>query len=159
MSEKPSLPKENQEAKMPAVLSEAPGSPWLRDQECRWTPVEGKPGTHRCVQCGRVVNTDDPDRKRSFCISFLPKMAPNTMGEKKRFPSAAQMVWNLAKSLASFVADGCKLVSVEQYEARMKMCDGCGFRVGNRCKDCGCFLSWKAMGRVEVCLEGNWPKV
>jgi hypothetical protein len=72
-------------------------------------------------------------------------------------PSAARRAWNLAGALASFVCDGCAMVSREDYEARLAMCDTCDRRDGNWCAQCGCNLSMKARGRAFRCPLGKWP--
>lgn len=74
-------------------------------------------------------------------------------------PSLARQAWNLARSLADFVADGCKTVTPEQYQARLEICDGCDHRRGNRCMKCGCRLSLKAQGRAFKCPSDKWPAV
>lgn len=74
-------------------------------------------------------------------------------------PSLARQAWNLARSLADFVADGCKTVTAEQYQSRLEICDGCDHRRSNRCMKCGCRLSLKAQGRAFKCPAGKWPAV
>ncbi len=75
------------------------------------------------------------------------------------FPPLHQQAWNLAKSLADFVADGCQTLSEEQYRRRLEICDACELRRGNRCTKCGCRLSLKARGRAFQCPMGKWPEV
>jgi hypothetical protein len=72
-------------------------------------------------------------------------------------PPLAQQMWNLARSLADFVADGCKTVDEEQYRQRLEICDACRYRRDNRCMKCGCFLSMKARGRAFKCPVRLWP--
>ena len=74
-------------------------------------------------------------------------------------PSLARQAWNLAQSLADFVADGCHLVSAEQYRRRLEICDACRDRRDNRCLKCGCRLSLKARGRAFQCPLAKWPVV
>ncbi|MCB9939633.1 MAG: hypothetical protein H6823_15430 [Planctomycetaceae bacterium] len=74
-------------------------------------------------------------------------------------PSLPRQVWNLAQSLASFVADGCKTVTPQQYQARLEVCDTCDQRKGNRCMKCGCQLSLKARGRAFRCPLAKWPDI
>jgi len=74
-------------------------------------------------------------------------------------PSLARQAWNLARSLADFVVDGCKTVTKKQYENRLEICDACEQRLRNRCTKCGCRLSLKAQGRAFQCPEGKWPAV
>ena len=77
----------------------------------------------------------------------------------KRPPSLARQAWNLAQSLADFVADGCKTVSEEDHRRRLKICDTCDHRRNNRCMKCGCRLSLKARGTAFKCPEGHWNAV
>lgn len=76
-----------------------------------------------------------------------------------RQPSLRRQAWNLARSLADFVADGCKTLSAEQYRLRLEICDACEMRCGNRCMKCGCYLSFKARGRAFKCPLDKWPPV
>lgn len=85
---------------------------------------------------------------------------PTEDGEKGaavRPPSLPRQAWNLARSLADFVADGCRTVGEEDYRRRLEICDGCYARRGNRCLKCGCRLSVKARGRVFQCPLDKWP--
>ncbi len=72
-------------------------------------------------------------------------------------PPLRRQAWNLARSFADFVADGCKMVSTAQYRQRLEICDGCSERRANRCQLCGCRLSLKARGRAFRCPAGKWP--
>jgi len=73
-------------------------------------------------------------------------------------PPLLKQAWNLARSLADFVADGCKTVTADQYRRRLEICDACDQRRHNRCMKCGCRLSLKARGRAFTCTEGKWPE-
>jgi hypothetical protein len=72
-------------------------------------------------------------------------------------PSLPRQAWNLARSLADFVADGLKTVAFDEYRRRLEICDGCQFRLDNRCRKCGCRLSLKARGRAFRCPANKWP--
>jgi hypothetical protein len=74
-------------------------------------------------------------------------------------PPITTQVWNVTTALASFVGDGFKTVTTEQYQARLDICDGCEFRTGNRCNACGCYLSLKAKGRAFQCPKNKWPAI
>lgn len=67
--------------------------------------------------------------------------------------------WNLVKSLADFVADGCKTLTQEQYRERLVVCTHCDQRRDNTCNICGCYLSLKARGRAFKCPLDKWPKI
>lgn len=79
-------------------------------------------------------------------------------GQPADFPPLHRQAWNLARSLADFVADGCTTVSQEQYAARLTICDRCIRRQGNRCLECGCWLATKARGRAFQCPLDQWPQ-
>jgi len=71
-------------------------------------------------------------------------------------PPLAEQAWNLARSLADFLADGCQTVTAGDYRRRLEICDPCDYRRGNRCLKCGCRLSLKARGRAFKCPLGKW---
>jgi hypothetical protein len=83
----------------------------------------------------------------------------NERGQRKSFPPLRRQAWNLAQSLAAFVADGCTTLTKEEYEKRLTICDECPERRGNRCSQCGCRLSLKARGRAFCCPLNKWPIV
>lgn len=102
---------------------------------------------YRCTECGHERDSRYPPRMLHQKCPSSPPGSP---------PSLRRQAWNLAKSLAAFVADGCKLVSKPDYQARLKICDTCEYRRHNRCLKCGCRLSVKAQGRAFRCPEGRW---
>ena len=71
-------------------------------------------------------------------------------------PSFAEQAWNLAGSIAAFVAAGCQTVSREEHTHRLQICDGCDRRRKNRCLECGCYISLKAQPRVSKCPLDKW---
>ena len=71
-------------------------------------------------------------------------------------PSLVTQAWNLAASLAAFVADGCRTVTKDEYERRLGICDRCEHRDGSRCMKCGCYLPAKVRGRAWGCPIGKW---
>lgn len=73
-------------------------------------------------------------------------------------PPLRRQAWNLARSLAAFVADGCRTVDAEQYRQRLETCDTCEHRRNGRCMKCGCRLAIKARGRAFRCPIDKWPK-
>jgi hypothetical protein len=74
-------------------------------------------------------------------------------------PPLHEQAWNLATSLAAFVADGLKTVDEDQYRKRLETCNACDHRRANRCLKCGCGLALKARGRAFECPEGKWPTI
>ena len=73
------------------------------------------------------------------------------------FPAFYRQAWNAVNAVASFVSDGVRTATKEQYEERLSICESCEARVGNRCRRCGCNLSLKAKGRAFKCPLGKWP--
>ena len=74
-------------------------------------------------------------------------------------PSIATQAWNLATSIASFMADGCHTVDESEYARRLAVCDTCDRRRDNMCLACGCNLAFKARGRAMLCPLGKWAAV
>ena len=77
----------------------------------------------------------------------------------KRMPSLSKQAWNVASSIAAFVADGLSTVSSAEYKTRLDICDTCERRDDRRCAECGCVLALKAKGRAFTCPLGKWPAV
>ena len=73
-------------------------------------------------------------------------------------PPLVEQVWNFAKAMKDFVADGLQTVSSDEYAARLAVCEECNQRVENRCLLCGCYLSLKARGRAFTCPLEKWPQ-
>jgi hypothetical protein len=112
-------------------------------------------GLWRCEVCG-LGNEPEPYRRN--CVGR--RLSDGTREvHKHEMPSLAKMGWNIATSLASFVADGCKTVDADEYKRRLEICDKCEHRIAdsNRCTKCGCYLSIKAKGRAFECPENKWP--
>ena len=99
---------------------------------------------HRCRRCGFLV------RSRHAAAKIV-RECPVAR------PSSRQKAWDLARSAASFVADGLRTVRPEQYVQRLEICDACEARRDNRCSLCGCRLSLKARGRAFDCPLKKWP--
>jgi predicted RNA-binding Zn-ribbon protein involved in translation (DUF1610 family) len=106
----------------------------------------------RCKRCGFTV-------RNPGVLAIRECPATVSYAETPALPSVPLMAWNLAKALAAFVADGCKTVTHEQYEERLKTCDGCEHRHNDRCSKCGCFLHLKARGRAFQCPANKWPQI
>lgn len=71
-------------------------------------------------------------------------------------PAGITQAWNLLGAFKDFVADGLRTVSKEEYEARLRICQTCDQRRGNRCLKCGCHLTVKAKGRAFKCPLKKW---
>ena len=81
-----------------------------------------------------------------------------SQAEPADFPPLHRRAWNLARSLADFLADGCTTVSKDEYAARLAICDTCDRRQRNGCLECGCWLAVKARGRAFQCPLDKWPR-
>jgi hypothetical protein len=71
-------------------------------------------------------------------------------------PGLLQRAWNLAGSIAAFVADGFHTVTVEQFGLRLQICDACDERRDVICGACGCYISIKARLRAMHCPLKKW---
>lgn len=85
-----------------------------------------------------------------------PRPVPSAE-ELARLPRITKQVWDLARSLVWYAADGFRNVSREEYAQRIEICTDCSRRVGARCLECGCGLVFKARGRAFQCPLGKWP--
>jgi hypothetical protein len=121
------------------------------------TPTPEEPLRYVCQRCGKAwvpLVSVDPEKMVRVCRVGEPQHATAV----KKMPSLLKRVWNLAKALADFVADGCQTVSAEEYAARLAVCDGCELRNGSWCSHskCGCLIAAKAKGRAWKCPTGKW---
>jgi hypothetical protein len=112
--------------------------------------------TYRCARYGFTLRNPVLPIRCSGCAQESTTYEP-------RLPSVPRQALNLAKALLEFAADGCKTVTREQYEERLRICDGCELLLRDqwRCThaSCGCFLRTKANGRVWKCPLNRWPEV
>ena len=74
-------------------------------------------------------------------------------------PNFWDKAWNLAETLAAFVADGCQTTTRDEFAARLRICEGCDSRHENVCLACGCYLPLKARLRAADCPLEKWPKI
>jgi hypothetical protein len=72
-------------------------------------------------------------------------------------PPLLHRVWNFARAVATHVAGGRLSVSLEEYTARLSVCETCPDRSENLCLKCGCYLSIKARWRAMQCPLDKWP--
>jgi hypothetical protein len=96
----------------------------------------------------------------SLALGDPPPVEPSTITEPtvRRYPSLANQAWSLAAALAQFAGSGFKIVNRDEYEQRLKVCDGCPRRNGWQCLECGCIISFKAHAVVWECPLGYWKK-
>lgn len=136
---------------------------------CDYRIATKKDGTYFCrhtrVRSAGSLVTGNICRTCQWCQKpcAQPRPVPADPLERRaddqpqRPPPMLRRVWSLATALKDFVADGLATVTAEQYEERLKICDGCDQRNGNWCAKCGCSLSVKARGRAFQCPLDKWP--
>lgn len=129
--------------------------------ECNYRGETGLPLTYYCrherVHTGGNIITAEICRVCSVRNIPCKNPRPENYLEQRGPPRLAMQAWNLAKAMASFVADGLTTVSQEEYSVRLAVCGTCERRVEDRCLECGCKLSWKARGRSFGCPISKWP--
>ena len=116
------------------------GPPWDRNGAILWRAF-----FHGAPPCAGGTSRD---RARQF--SLQP-------GGNSELSPWHRQAWNLARSLADFVADGCRPSARTSTQQRLAICDTCDQRRGNRCLVCGCRLALKARGRAFQCPLAKWP--
>ena len=83
--------------------------------------------------------------------------------ELPALPPTIQMAKNFVKAAAKHIADGMEKVTIEQFKARIDVCNKCEYRLKNRCTHpkCGCFLDIKAWWKSEDCPDEppRWPRI
>lgn len=117
---------------------------------CRHTSVRTSGSFVSSVVCSSCqVRNTECDSPRLFSPDIPPPPRP----------SLAQIGWSVTSAIAAFVADGGRLLSVEQYDERLSICESCEMRRGNRCAKCGCRLALKARAKAFQCPLGKWPEL
>lgn len=74
-------------------------------------------------------------------------------------PSFLDKIRNLSISLAEAAKDRARLVTKEQFWARVGVCDTCHYRDGSNCAVCGCVIAQKAQFRAFNCPKKLWSKI
>ncbi|MFN0053807.1 MAG: DUF6171 family protein [Planctomycetales bacterium] len=68
-------------------------------------------------------------------------------------------MWNFAEALAAFASLQDPELTVEQYEERLTVCDGCEHRQVVACRLCGCNLPYVARSKTSQCPAGLWSGI
>lgn len=76
------------------------------------------------------------------------------------YPPIATQVASAVGAAARFVASGFATVDQAEFDRRHAICEACEHfdAAKNRCRRCGCSLSYKPWARSENCPEGKWAK-
>lgn len=114
-----------------------------------------------CSNCGKSIRTDKNIEKINLICSSDNNQTEiiNIPIRPKQDLTTYNKMFNLLSSVKDFISDGFTLVSKEDYETRLNICNECQFRVNNTCSKCGCNLSLKATGRAFQCPEHKWPEI
>ena len=153
----------------PLSMSEAKRQAYIARWKERHAPLRhgfppskgaGASGPGGAGDCSTGASVDPSPHPSARPGSTMPDSVPDRPAHTKPHepPSLRRQVWNLAASLAAFVADGLRTVDKEEYRQRLEICDRCNRRRGNRCLKCGCRFSLKARGRAFKCPLGKWPE-
>ena len=82
------------------------------------------------------------------------------MDNKDQFPSFFEQIKNLsnlAKEVVTDFANGEEvLVSEDEQNRRMEICNNCDYYFGERCKVCGCFMQTKTKFTASQCPAMKW---
>lgn len=106
----------------------------------------------RCENCGYTV------KGRSECPEKLLRQCT------RKTPTIIQQSLSFTKAMLYYYKSGRKKVTKEQYEERLKICNGCSQRNGDRCSFCGCKMTTNVLvGKAELpketCPLGKWPLI
>lgn len=80
----------------------------------------------------------DGNMTRKICSCNIPA----DLQRDKMYEAIAAYVESLSPS---------ECVSDEEYERRLRICDGCDGRTGPTCRYCGCFVLARAKKREQEC--------
>ena len=93
----------------------------------------------------------------------LPNVVPPREVREGCCGGAARMASDFAGVIGATAIDAALgkrvIVSKSVLEERRSVCDGCDRRDGNRCGECGCFLSLAQRLVRKDCPLGKWPQV
>jgi hypothetical protein len=90
------------------------------------------------------------------------KLQKQNSNNKSSYPSLITMAKNITKSTANFIKGGMKIVTDEQLQERLKICNNCdnfdaaAFKGTGRCKLCGCSTMLKLKMATEKCPIDKW---
>lgn len=81
-------------------------------------------------------------------------------GNNKKFPSKLKQIKNLSVTSADVISHALKTGKMaadkETVEKRLSICNGCRYKVSNRCAVCGCYLNDKAGLAAAHCDLKKW---
>jgi hypothetical protein len=139
---------------------------------CLFEVVDAARPDHKvCRVCGRPHETKTPAAFiKARCggslapspgslpvVRLVLKLPPRPAKRFKPPPTAKQLA-SFLSAVKTFVSDGCRLVSKEDYERRLSICATCPERTGMSCDICGCALRAKARARAFHCPHPDGDK-
>ncbi|MFM8223828.1 MAG: DUF6171 family protein, partial [Planctomycetaceae bacterium] len=146
-----------------------PRSPHFRSM----SPIPPASSAWTCPKCGRVWRLQGGSADIVSCPLCALNPAgshstatqqpassppPAAAGGPAGGPGGARQLWNAARALSQFVADGCQTIPPDEYQERLEICEACDRQRNGRCLECGCWLSLKARGRAWQCPLDKWPR-
>jgi hypothetical protein len=76
--------------------------------------------------------------------------------DKPALPRRITMAANLARAVATHVADALQKADAPELQRRLETCSVCELRNDDRCTVCGCYLAEKAPWRSSEWPPGKW---
>lgn len=76
--------------------------------------------------------------------------------QKKALPPLSEQVKNFAATIGTSLLSGHQKVSEPVLEERLRICDTCPSRAGDKCSECGCPLAKKAALVTSFCPAYKW---
>lgn len=78
----------------------------------------------------------------------------------KKIPNIIIRGKNFGKAVVRHIQNKCEFVEIEEYEARIEICNDCEIRNGRICTDpqCGCYLDEKCWWAAESCPLKKWTE-
>ena len=80
--------------------------------------------------------------------------------ENKAYLSSLDMTPELLEEMAAQEPVTEDTVSEDIYRSRLEICMACDKLIGGMtCRECGCFVQFRARHKSAACIYGKWPKI
>jgi hypothetical protein len=124
----------------------------IKDGEC----VSQRPGWE--FACKLAADGGNAQIRWIVDHSGLASGKPLPVARPTAYPPLVVQATNLVKSAVQYVASGCATVDQAEYDRRRGICSGCEHfdAEQDRCRVCGCAMSFKPWGLAMKCPEGKW---